>query len=238
MLTETELITLKSVRYSDSASIVHTYSERFGSLSFKVTRTRSRKRSSASAFFMPLSLLSVTLDHQPKREIHVAKEVQLRNVLTLPSRDPSANAVALFSTELLNRVLRVGTPDDQLYQFVREQIVGFDDQTPGEIASFHLRLIVGLLFRMGIQPHTETFKHGFVLDLSEGVFRAPWSRQEADFVERSEHLYTLITSPSAEGLPLSREQRNALLDLLLRYLAYHFPDVGTLRSPDVLSQLF
>lgn len=51
MLTETELIVLGAVRYSDNASIVSTYSECFGALSFKCIRSASRRRGQANAFF-------------------------------------------------------------------------------------------------------------------------------------------------------------------------------------------
>lgn len=237
MIEETELITLKSVRYSDSSSIVHTYSERFGSLSFKVTRTRSRKRSSASAFLVPLSVLSVVLDYQPKREIHIAREVHLKQILSRPSCDPSANAVALFCTELLHRVLRVGMSDAQLYRYVREQVGAFDVQSKSELASFHLRLIVGLLHQLGILPQADSYREGYVLDLSEGIFRLPYGRDEVPLARQAGQLVNFITSPSPAEIPLSREQRNALLELLMHYLSYHFPDVGTLRSPEVLSQL-
>lgn len=238
MLVETELIVLSAVRYSDNASIVTTYSERLGTLAFKAVRSASRRRGRANALFMPLSVVRMTMEYHPTRSIQLPGEPLVVHAPLRPSVDAAANAVALFIVELLTRVVRSSSADAQLYRYLRDEIVRLEEVSERGVSSFHLRLIVGMLHYMGILPDQGLYREGFILDLAEGAFRRAWTSEEQMLGDSSALLVQFITSETPEELPLSRQERNALLDMLLAYLGYHFPDVGTLRSPDVLSQLF
>ncbi|CQB85868.1 DNA repair protein RecO [Chlamydia trachomatis] len=238
MLTETELIVLGAVRYSDNASIVSTYSECFGALSFKCIRSASRRRGQANAFFIPLSILRVTLDYLPNRGIQMPREQEIIHRPLRPSIEPVANAVALFTVELLTRLLRSSGADSAMYSYLRDEIKGLERFSDRGISSFHLRLMAGLLHYLGILPQSETYRPGSLLDFSEGSFRLSWGPEEQGKAYASALLYQFISTPAPEELPLTGQERNLLLQLLLDFLAYHFPDLGTLQSPEILSQLF
>lgn len=238
MLVETELIVLNAVRYSDNASIVTTYSERLGTLAFKAIRSASRRRGRANALFMPLSIVRVTIDYHPNRAIQIPGEQVVVHAPLRPSVDSTANAVALFVVDLLTRVVRSCNPDQAMYRYLRSEILNIEEISTYGISSYHLRVMVGMLHHLGVLPNHELYRGGFILDIAEGVFRKVWNLQESALVDSSALLVQFITTEHPEEIPLSRQERNALLDLLLAYLSYHFPDVGTLRSPEVLSQLF
>lgn len=238
MLVETELIVLSAVRYSDNASIVTTYSERLGTIAFKAIRSASRKRGRANALFTPLSVVKMAMEYHPTRAIQIPGEPFVVHAPLRPSLDSVANAVALFTVELLTRVVRSSSADTALYRYLRDEIVGLEHLSDKGVSSFHLRLMVGMLHYMGILPDQEQYREGFILDLAEGAFRRAWTQEEQLLGRSSALLVQFITTEYPEELSLSRHERNALLDMLLAYLAYHFPDVGTLRSPEVLSQLF
>lgn len=238
MLVETELIVLSAVRYSDSASIVTTYSERLGTLAFKAIRSTSRRRGRANALFMPLSVVKMTMEYHANRSIQIPGEQVVVHTPLRPSVDPIANAVALFIVELLTRVVRSSGADGALYQYLRNELLGLEEMSGSGVSSFHLRLMVGMLHHLGILPDHERYREGYILDLAEGAFRRAWTLEEQELARSSALFVQFITSEHPEEIPLSRHERNGLLDMLLAYLTYHFPDVGTLRSPDVLSQLF
>lgn len=238
MLTETELIVLGGVKYSDNASIVTTYSERMGTLAFKSTRSASRRRGRASALFHPLTIANVTFDYFPKRSIQIPLEQELIHRPLRPSIDPHANAVSLFTIELLTRLLRSTGADAILYHYIRQEIIGLETLSEKGVSSFHLRLIVGLLLHLGILPITERYRLGDVLDIEEGTFRPFAHYDDPTLPFSSSLLHQFIISPEPQEIPLTREGRNALLQLLLSYLNHHLPDVGNLKSTDILTQLF
>lgn len=239
MLTETEVIILRGVRYSDSASIIQTYSDLYGSLSFRVSR--STRRSTAGgmrAFFVPLSLLAVTFDYHQGREVQQPKEVTSLSVISSVSTDPVINAEVLFVSELLTHLLRAQGVDRELFSYLRGQISALDTMEPRHAASFHLRLMSGLCYHLGILPECDGYVLGYILDVRDGHFRMPISSSELVRREATELLVQLFTDTHPEELPMNRQLRNDLMNILLEYLGFHFPDLGNLRSPSVLSDLF
>lgn len=239
MLTETEVIVLRGVRYSDSASIIQTYSDHLGSLSFRVSRPSRRSMAGGMrAFFVPLSLLSVSMEYHPNREIQLPREVTPISLLSSASVDPIINAEVLFSSELLSRLLRAQGMDRELFGYLRRQICDLEVMEPKHAASFHLRLMAGLCYHLGVLPECDGYRPGYVLDVRDGHFRPPISSIELSRRETTEVLVRLFTDTQTEELPMNRQLRNALMEILLEYLGFHFSELGQLRSPSVLTELF
>lgn len=238
MTTEIEAIVLTAVRFSDTAYMIHVYSDLFGSLSLRASRPTGRKTAGgARALFIPLSVIRTTIDYRSTREVFIPRGTTIVRLLSSPGVDPSANALALFATELLHRLLRSASPDRALYGYISESLTDLDRISDTARASWHLRLMTGLCHHLGILPRYDGYRPGDVLDLQEGLFRAARSRSEAAEAGRAELLYRLITEPDPLAIPLSREERNSLMTLLLDYMTYHFPEMGTLKSPAILRRL-
>lgn len=238
MTTEIEAIVLTAVRFSDTAYMIHVYSDLFGSLSLRVSRPAGRKTAGgARAPFIPLSVIRTTIDYRSTREVFIPRGTTIVRLLSSPGVDPSANALALFATELLHRLLRSASPDRALYAYISESLDDLDRIPDAARASWHLRLMTGLCHHLGILPRYDGYRPGDVLDLQEGLFRAARSRSEGAEAGKAELLYRFITEPDPLAIPLSREERNSLMTLLLDYMTYHFPEMGTLKSPAILRRL-
>ena len=238
MLQETELIVLNAVRYSDTAAIVHTYSRAFGPLHLKVSRTSARKAAGTRAFFTPFSLLSVVLDYRPKREVQIPSESRLLYCPACIATDPVANAVTLFLTELLFKLLRNEEPEERLFGLIKEEIALMDRLTSAEMANYHLVFLLKLLPAIGVMPVIDDYRPGWVLNLDEGGFMPPFGPAQNEDRAPSETLIRLLRADDPYLCPLNQNSRQALLRLLLRYLSRHYPSLDNLRSPAVLSELF
>lgn len=153
MTTEIEAIVLTAVRFSDTAYMIHVYSDLFGSLSLRASRPAGRKTAGgARALFIPLSVIRTTIDYRSTREVFIPRGTTIVQLLSAPSIDPSANALALFATELLHRLLRSASPDRALYGYLRESLADLDRISDTARASWHLRLMTGLCHHLGILP--------------------------------------------------------------------------------------
>ena len=75
MFTKIRGVVLHSIKYSDTASIVHVFSREHGRLSFSLPRSSGRATRMKSALFMPLSLLEIEVDRLPGIECNRAKPV-------------------------------------------------------------------------------------------------------------------------------------------------------------------
>ncbi len=238
MLIDTPAIILKAVRYSDTNSIVHAYTEQFGSTSYLVSRATGRRSGGLRALFLPLSLLHLTTDHRQNREVQRVREAAILHAPIRPSIDPVANAVALFMAELLDKILRIGEADPTLFSFLAQEIRRIEGVEGAHLASFHLHFMVALSWRLGIMPDTEQYRDGFVLVAEEGRFRHPIDKSETEQADASSFLYRMLTMPEGESVTISRNTRNRLLTLLLSYFDHYFPGIAQMRSPGVLQTLF
>lgn len=90
MTTEIEAIVLTAVRFSDTAYMIHVYSDLFGSLSLRVSRPAGRKTAGgARALFIPLSVIRTTIDYRSTREVFIPRGTTIVQLLSAPSIDPS-----------------------------------------------------------------------------------------------------------------------------------------------------
>ena len=106
-----------------------------------------------------------------------------------------------------------------------------------------IRLIQGSLrgILLGIQPDTGTWHEGWWFDMTDGVFRpgpsggGHWLRPDE---ARVIWLLSRMTFANMHLFRFDRTQRNRVLDVMLAYYRLHNSTLGTLRSPEVLKQLF
>lgn len=239
MLVDTPAIVLTAVQYSDSNSIVHAYTSLFGSVSYLVSRSVRRRSGGLRAMFIPLAQLHLTTEHRSTRDIQRVREATILHAPMRASVDPVANAISLFLADLLDKILRMGGSDAMLFQFVSTALVQLETVDRTTLASFHLRFMVELSAHLGILPDRQSYAPGDILAIDEGAFRAPITHAESEALAApSALLVSLLDDPEkALGL-VCRDERNALLDLLLRYLDHYYPGTASLRSPSVLQTLF
>lgn len=240
MLYSTEAIVLKAIRYADTKAIVHTYTKDFGSVSYWIPVSTGNSMKKFRVMLRPLSLLELDTDHRSSLEIQRVKEVRIRYLPKSPSTDPISNAIALFLAEVWDHILRKEQPERSLFEFLEKTLVGLDDAPLPFLASYHLFHLSHLTSFLGIMPDASTYRERYGLDVTSGKF-VPTKEllQKTDHIEESSAtLYSLLTSETPEKLPLTREERNNLLALLLLYYEKSYPSLSTLKSPEVLQTLF
>ena len=130
--------------------------------------------------------------------------------------------------------------NEYLFRYI-EQSVQLLEQMPGQIANFHICFLFHLGAHLGIQPNLESYQEGYWFDMTDGVFAAAAVRghmnlqpQEAQVI----HLLSRMTFANMSFFRFNRDERNRMLDVIISYYRLHNAAIGTLRSPDILKQLF
>ncbi len=238
MLQTSNAIILSSVRYSDTRAIVHAYTRERGSVSYNIPVPTSRRKSKYKVMFFPLALVEITADYRPNKEVQHVQEVRLLRAISTPSANPISNAISIFLLEFWDKLLRSEVKDYRLFDFIQYSLYEFEKATGADLSSFHIKHLCSLTMVLGISPHHETFRQGYVLDVQEGIFRpSSYSATQAPLQE-SNIIYHYLTSPEEYRPALNREIRNSILSLLLRYYEHHYPSISSMKSPKVLSVLF
>lgn len=233
-------VVLNTIRYSDKHNIVHIYTDGRGLMSFAVPQGKTHAARMRNALLMPLSLVDLEAQVRPGRELSMLRELRRNFPLATLYSDPVKNSIALFISELLTHVIQEPEGNDPLFRYI-EQSVQLLEQLPDHTANFHICFLYHLGAHLGIQPNVESFRPGYWFDMTDGVFVPAAVRghmhlqpQEAQVI----HLLSRMTFSNMRLFRFSRDERNRMLDVIISYYRLHNAAIGTLRSPDILKQLF
>ncbi|WP_163631600.1 DNA repair protein RecO [Paludibacter sp. 221] len=239
MQIKTTGIVLHTVKYSDSANITTIYTRECGRVPYMVYGANKKKAVCRAAFLQPLSIVDLEVTHHPGKEIQRIKEIKAGYLFAEIPFHPAKNAIALFLSEVLFRVLRQSEPDDELFCFLEESIKTLDLSGEGT-SNFHLIFLVKLTRFLGCSPNYEQENSGY-FDLINGVFlRQRPIHTHYLIPDISKNLLLLLNTDygEIENAVFSRKQKIELLESLVEYYKLHIPDFNGLHSLEVLQNVF
>ncbi|MBR1551348.1 MAG: DNA repair protein RecO C-terminal domain-containing protein [Muribaculaceae bacterium] len=237
-------IVLNVIRYNDRHNIAHVYTDSRGMMSFLVAQGVTRGARLRNALFMPLSLIEMEARHMPGRDLATMRDVRRYEMLADVYADPVKNAIVLFVSELLTRVIHEQERNSALYRYVEQSVILLENLQVG-VANFHICFLYHLGAHLGIQPDLATYRPGRWFDMDNGVFvdnPAALPGAGHHLLQPDEahviHLLSHMTFAGLHHFRFNREERNRVLDTIIAYYRLHNSTIGTLRSPEVLKQLF
>ncbi len=149
MKTRAELIILNVTKVRDNAIVIHTLSREYGRKSFLV----NVRKGGPMALFLPLNLVEAAITDNPRSQLSRASEIVSRHPLNGIRSNVHKNAMTLFISEVLYRVVREGVYEDGLYEWAEKTILALDE-LPGGYAAFNTRFLVELAVALGFAPET------------------------------------------------------------------------------------
>lgn len=225
MLVTAEAIALRAIAHGDRSVVLRTWTRHAGARSYLV-RTGAKARQAA---LQPLARIEIVADERTDHDLHAARELRVRKPFLRVPFDPVRGAIVLFAQELLLRVLRAESADEELHA-AAEAVIEDIDSADGLQLLPH-RILLRLAAPLGFQPETPVTDEDH-FDLEEGRFTHAGTRHG--------HLLAPPISTALAQLlrhqpvSLTLAQRRALLDHLLLYYRLHVDGMGELRSPGVL----
>ena len=235
-------VVLTTVPYNDRTQFVHIYTESMGKVTCKVTLGRMHHAGGQRTLYAPLTVVDLVLECRNGREILQIKEAALvSSPYLLSMSDMAKTAQCLYMAELLDKTIgEIGEPNPKLWDFIRQSIELLQLTEQGT-ANFHLVFTTKLCHLIGFHVDNSRYVDGMKFDISEGIFTsAPIMHPYYLTAESARWLHKLLETgfSGLDSLRLTKEQRNILLDMILTFLRIHMPEIGNLRSVDVLKQLF
>lgn len=214
-MTSTELIVLGLTKIGESSVVLHCLSRDYGRKGFVV---RVSKRTPMS-LYLPFNVLEAQIEESPHSSLWKISSAAAKHPLHSIRSNIYKNTMTLFMSEVLYRAIHEGALEDQLYEWCERSILTLDAME-GDFVNFHLRFLLEMCVALGFSPSAE--------DLAP--FAGEYTGVLADFVRL----------PFAESmlLPLSGEKRNALAEILLKYLSHHTESSLNVQSLKVLRELY
>lgn len=236
MIETIEGIVLSRVRYSDSGNVVSVFTQRYGRIAFVLSAGKGKRSYARNACIMPLACVNITLHYRSNVDLQRVSSIELSGVHHSLYSDIKKQTICLFLAEFLGKLLRTQPADEHLWVYLRNA-VQFLDLAQRGVANFHIAMLAGLTFFLGVQPDVSDYAPNSVFDLFEGKYRTAlplhnhWIDGEQVGIPV---LLSRLNFANMHCLKLSHRQRSDLLDGILKYYDLHFPGVGSLKSLDVL----
>lgn len=233
-------IVLHTTKYSDINSILHIYTNKYGKLSFLLSESGGKVAKMRRAILMPLSLVEIQARMTAGKDIYTMSDVRLLYNCNSIHSDPIKNAIAMFITEVISRSATVREQNDPLFRYLFQSIELLDHIQQG-VANYHICFIYNLGAFLGIQPYTESYTKGAWFDMANGTFsKTKPAHNDVLEPQMAQVIIPLsrMTFGNLHKFNFNRTERNQILDLIIRYYQVHYSTIGTLRSPEILKQLF
>ena len=215
MKTSLRLIVLNYTRFGENSIVLHTLSKEYGRRSFLV---RIGKKTGMS-LFLPLNIVETTVVTNPKSDLWTAHGFSSCYPLTGIRDSIAKNAITMFISEVLYRVVREGSAEEGLFDWCCSQILTLD-ALENDFSNFHICFLLGFAGALGFRPSFE--------DL------APFAEAHLTDIQK------FISLPLGEALliPLSGSSRSEICSEIIRYLEFHTESTINIRSLPILRELF
>lgn len=228
MLQKTRGIALSYIRYRETSIIARVYTEEFGLQSYIVNSVRTaRSKNNRIALFQPLTLLEMVVYYKNDRDLHRMSEVKTNYPFQSLPFEVAKSTIAMFVTEMLNKVLKEEAGSPPLFRFLTESVL-FLEEARQHYENFHLAFLLKLSFFLGFGPESA---REFDSQLRENSY--PFLPDD----EMETALNIMLRQPLGTPIKLARASRNDLLDALVAYYQIHLDSIGEVKSLPVLREV-
>ncbi|MDE5878198.1 MAG: recombination protein O N-terminal domain-containing protein [Muribaculaceae bacterium] len=240
MLEKIQGIVVDIRRHNDRHNVVTLFTRQHGRIAFLSTAGSTPAARLKQARLYPLAIIETEVNFKKNRELQQLRSFQPILVADSLRFNPVKATVVMFVSEFLNHLLRTSPPDPAMWDYVANAISVFNASERG-IGNFHLTLLVTLLPFMGIQPDLNQGESSGWFDMQGGVFTDSRPLHN-NFIPPEESIFIPLISrmnfANYTHFRFNGAQRRMLLRRLLDYYALHLPGMNSLKSPDVLADIF
>ena len=240
MLYKTRGIVLHSLPYNDKYIIINMYTEDFGRVSYMATNSHSKKSKVSRALIQPLSVIEMEVEHLNNRDLQRIKEVKTGLPVTQLHFHPVKNALSLFLSEVLYRIIQEKEPNRPLFDYLYRSIKWLDITDKG-VANFHLAFLLQLSAYLGIHPNGDSYKKGCFFDLRNGIFSESPPEHNNYLSKEYSIIFERLLRINYENMALytfTRHERAVIIRHIIEYYRIHLSDFPEIKSLAVMQNLF
>jgi DNA repair protein RecO (recombination protein O) len=244
MISATPSIVLRSIKYGETSLISTQFTRVYGVQSYLVQGVRSasaKGRGSRAGLLQPAMILDLIAYHRPQGNLQRLKEFTPAYLYTSLHEEVIKNSIALFSAELLLRLLPEAAPMPELFDFTREYLEQLDRQPLEAVANFPVFFALQCGRALGYEIAGRWSEATPYLNLPEGAFTpdpplagAGLSTEDAAAFARRMRARDFNDLPCVE---MNGAPRPRLLEWYLQFLQRHTEHMRSLKSLAVLQAI-
>lgn len=229
-----EGILLKRMAYSETSLITTFYTKQEGLQTFLFQGGKKKKGNS----LQPLSRFELAFFKRPDSELGKITTIQsLSSFQSIPFH-PVKSGIAFFLAELLEKCLRSVESDKKLYEFLIDEIQFLDENN--FLANYPIWFMIQFTAFLGIEPLLIDDEPRF-FDVEEGELLANQPTGHIFIKDETIPLISFFLKNTKEitlQTTIPKVLRKTLQENLLDYYKRHVAGFGTLKSWQVLQEVF
>lgn len=216
MITDTGLVVLHVTKLGENSVVLHTIGNVYGRKSFLVSGIG---RKTAMSMFLPMNILDAEVLESSRSRLFRIRNISCRHPMTGIRNNLYKNAMTMFISEVLYRVVKDGANEDGLFDWCEKDMLLLDAMK-SDFSNFHIRFLLELAVMLGFSPD----------DARLAPFVGEHSALASRFLQESFEESMLI--------PLSGSLRNEIAGEILKYIEYYSESSVNVNSLKVLRELF
>lgn len=231
---KTKAFVFKNIKTKDNTHIIKLYTRDLGLLTFVVSISKTKGKIKSS-YLLPLAALEISFEYQPTKEIQRLSDVTIDSHFNLIHESVIKQSILYFISEVLEKSIKEIEKNERLFCFIEDTL---DRLTNAEsVFYFTIQFLVDLSLQLGIIPEDNYSSEEPIFSLLEGKFISENSIQSHKINKIESHILHKILQGNYT-MPLSKEQRNRMVNLLINYFELHVPEFGKVKSVEVLEEVF
>lgn len=235
-MTTTRGIVFHKVKYGESSMILKILTEEYGLQSFMVKGAMGKSSKLKMSYFQPLSLIELEMLYRQGQNLQHLREVRMAHTWQHIPFSIEKQSILMFLNEMIYRSIQQEHPDKELFGWLFNTLVWFDLEKDSYI-NFHLVFLIQLSRFLGFFPKGAAEKNRDFFDIQEGAFTH--SKPGHSYFlepETTEKLRQIIRTglDSIGNLKMNNKTRSVMLDALVFYYQLHLPEMGKIKSLEVL----
>ncbi len=237
MISKTEGIVLRLVKYGENGVIATIYTKDFGKQAY-IFQTKKSKNKIPQ--LQPLFILDMEVYHKKNRNVQRIKEYKISPPFTSIPYDIAKTTQALFLAEIISKTIQEEERNPRLFDFITNTILYFDLMDSGT-TNFHLYFLAHFAGFAGISPNIDTQVPDGFFDLKKGSIKLIRPIHSMHMDRETTTLFKQLVIVKIEelaGLQISNSQKQILLQKLVEYFQLHFESFKEIKSLDILKEIF
>lgn len=236
MQIKTQAVVLSAIKFQEKSLIVKCFTKSDGLKSYFIPSAFSSKKSSQKiAYFQPLNLLEIEANHKNKGTLEHFKEVKISYNYQSISTDIMKSSMVLFLSEVLHNSILEEEKNEDLFAYIETSLMWLD--THDTISNFHLIFLAQLTKFLGFYPQLQESDAAY-FEMIDGVF-SPFQGTSCLNEHETQLFKKLLNLRFEDTLKnFHKEERQALLKILLEYYSIHLQGFKKPNSLEVLKEIF
>lgn len=231
---------MRAIKYGETSLIVSIFTEHFGVQSYLVQGVRKTGQNK-SGLLQPATLLELEAYQQPQKNLQRLKTFNNAYFYKDLQQDVVKNCIALFSVEVLLRLLPEHAPLPDLFAYSFHYFQKIDDAAAGTMGNYPLYFIIQCGNLLGFELKGAYSLKTPYLNIEEGGFsehppltQIPINSEEADMLTK---IASLTSEDELNAIIMHSDARYRLIDWYLDFLHRHTQHLGQIRSLPVLRNI-